>query len=220
MRRLWPGILAIVLATLFGVLVMDRLPERMPVHWNFRGEVDRWGSRTEGVFLLPAVSLLAIAILVIAPRLDPRRRNFPMHSGAYWITGNALMLFLAAIHVAVIAHALGYPVVIGRIVPAGIGILLMVIGNYITQARPNWVFGIRTPWTLSSDRSWRETHRVGGRLFVLAGAATLLAALAWPGAVVVVMLTAVAGVALFTLFWSWLVWSRDPEARKRMEEGR
>lgn len=218
MRKLWPGIAATVVAALYGIAVMGRLPERMPMHWNLHGEVDRWGSRAEGVFMLPAIGLLMVAVLIVAPKIDPRRRNFPMHAGAYWVVANAVMVFLAAVHAVVISQALGYPVDINRVIPSGVGILFMILGNFITRARPNWVFGIRTPWTLSSDLSWRETHRLGGRLFFLAGLTVLLTAIAWPAAVFPVLIVGVLGTALFTMFWSWLIWSRDPEAQRSSGE--
>jgi len=48
-------------------------------------------------------------------------------------------------------------------------VLFVVIGNYMGTIRSNFFFGIKTPWTLSSDEVWRKTHRLGGALFILAG---------------------------------------------------
>jgi uncharacterized membrane protein len=50
------------------------------------------------------------------------------------------------------------------------------IGNVLGKLRSNFFVGIRTPWTLSSEHVWDQTHRWAGRLFV--GAAAVLAVLA------------------------------------------
>ncbi len=60
--------------------------------------------------------------------------------------------------------------------PAGIGLLFYYIGVLMENAERNWFIGIRTPWTLSSDRVWRQTNRLGGRLFRAAGIAAMLGA--------------------------------------------
>ena len=56
MRR-WFGLVFVIAATVFTVAVYGDLPERMPTHWNIRGEVDGWSSRAHGAFLLPALGV-------------------------------------------------------------------------------------------------------------------------------------------------------------------
>ncbi|HEY2805675.1 MAG TPA: SdpI family protein, partial [Gemmatimonadales bacterium] len=85
----------------------------------------------------------------------------------------------------------------------------------LTRVRPNWIFGVRTPWTLSSDRSWRESHRVAGYGFVVAGLAVLITSFAWPAATLVVTAVGVGGSALISVVWSYFAWKRDPNAQGR-----
>ncbi len=96
---------------------------------------------------------------------------------------------MALIHVAVIGRALGWPMPdIGRLVPLLVGGMTLVLGNVMPRARPNWWFGIRTPWTLSSDTVWTRTHRMGGYLMTAAGIITVLSVVLPPRASFVVLM--------------------------------
>lgn len=214
-RKLWPGILLNLAATLFGFAMLGRLPERVASHWGINGQVNGWTSRTLLVLLTPALALVLALVLSIAPRLDPKRRNFPLHAGAYWVVTNAILGFLAALHVIIIGYNLGWLFNIATVTGIGVGVLFMLLGNLLSRVRPNWIFGIRTPWTLSSDRAWRETHRVGGYGFVAVGLIVLLTALFHPAAVYFVLGIGVAAVAVFSVVWSYFAWKRDPSAQGR-----
>jgi uncharacterized membrane protein len=214
-RKLWPGLLLNLGAAVFGFMVLDRLPERVASHWGANGEVNGHSSRLVLMLLVPILSLVMAVVLAYAPQLDPKRRNFPMHAGAYWIVTNAILVFLAVVHVMVIGFNLGWHIDINVVMGIGLGLLFMLLGNLLTRVRPNWIFGVRTPWTLSSDLSWRESHRVAGYGFVAAGLAVFVTACTAPKAVVVVMLVGVGGTALVSVVWSYFVWKRDPNAQGR-----
>lgn len=212
LRDFWPGMVALVVAGLVGVVFRDRLPEQVPMHWNLQGEVDRWGPRGQALVLMPGIGLLLAGLLVVLPRIDPRRESHALHGHAYRLVGNALLLFLAGMHLVVLAASAGYAVPMNRIVGVGVGLLFTVIGNVLTQARPNWIFGIRTPWTLSSERSWRETHRVGGRLMVAGGLLTVLAGIIVPQWIVGAIMVGVLVPSLAMVVYSYLVWKREHDA--------
>src|SRR5207247_9922398 len=92
--------------------------------------------------------------------------NYAKFIDTYWLIANAVMLFILIGHGMIIATGLGYPVKVDRFMPIGIGLLFIVLGNYLTRVEPTWFIGIRTPWTLSSDTVSRKTHRTGGALMV------------------------------------------------------
>ncbi len=108
--------------------------------------------------------------------------------------------------------ALGWPVAVPRVAPIGSAVLFIIIGNTLPRARPNWFFGIRTPWTLSSDRVWERTHRLGGYIMLLGGALIALAAVVSPRwAIVVLIGTAVLTTAV-ALIYSYVLWRRESGA--------
>ena len=117
---------------------------------------------------------------------------------------------MLVIHGIVLALALGYHVSVTRIVPALVGALFVVIGNMMPLVRPNWWFGIRTPWTLSSDRVWVRTHRVGGYLMLGAGlVATAVGLLAAGPRGIQVMIAAVMAAAFGSVAYSYVAWRQE-----------
>lgn len=210
MRKLWPGLMASALATVFAVWSWPHLPERVASHWNLRGEVDGTTSRLVLVLMVPLLSFALAGILTIAPRIDPKRRNFPLHAGAYWLVANAVLGFLAVVQLLVVGYNLGWPIHLQHILLPGLGILFIVVGNVLTRVRPNWIFGIRTPWTLSSDLSWRESHRIGGYGFVLVGVLVLLMAAVHPAWAIYVLLGGLFATSAVAVVWSYFAWKRDP----------
>ena len=149
-------------------------PGQIPVHWNAYGAVDRYGGKFEGLLLLPLLALAMYGLFHLVPKLDPGRANYEQFAAAYSTLRIAVTLILAAVYALLQLTIHGYSVNIGMIGPILVGLLLIVVGNLLGKVRPNWAVGIRTPWTLSSKTSWDKTHRVGSRLFIVAGILMML----------------------------------------------
>ena len=172
---------------------------QVPIHWGADGQPDDWASKTVGLLLLPAVAAGVATLLALIPRYEPRRANLERSATAYGAIWIGVMLMLGGMHLMAVGAAMGIEVDMTRFALVATGALFVVIGNYLPKVRPNYMVGIRTPWTLASDRSWTRTHRVGGRLFVIEGVALALLGL--------VGMTGVAIVA--ALLWR----HRDPAGR-------
>ncbi|GAC1413300.1 MAG: SdpI family protein [Gemmatimonadaceae bacterium] len=207
--RKWIPLLVVVAAFVASAMVYPRLPAMIPTHWNMDGQPDGWSGRAFGAWLFPVLMLGMWGLLRVLPAIDPRGVNYAKFGGAYEAIIDALMIFLFGMHVVVLRGALGEPVQVGRVVPFGIGVLLIVIGNLLPRCRPNWFIGIRTPWTLSSDRVWEKTHRLGGRLFVAAGLLIASVALFWAQWIHIVQLTAVVLATGSAVIYSYLEWKRE-----------
>ena len=176
MRSRWLG--PVVVAAMLGFLAVawPHLPARMAVHWNASFQVDRWGTRLGAAGPFPVMALFFWVLIPLLRRIDPRRENYDRFDPTFWIVVNLLVLMLAVMEVAIVGFNLGWPIDMQRVVLSLVGLLFVALGNYMPRVRSNWWMGIRTPWTLSSEGVWRETHRLGGRTFVLGGLVTIAAA--------------------------------------------
>ncbi len=150
-----------------------QLPDRMPTHWNFRGEIDSYGPRWK-IFLLPVVNLGLYALFSVLPKIDPKQ-NIEQFRKTYDFLVLIITGFMCVIFCIILAATLGYSFEVERIVMFLLVLLLLILGNYMGKMRPNYFMGIRTPWTLESEEVWRRTHLFAGRLWV--GAAMILLAL-------------------------------------------
>ncbi|GKX28109.1 hypothetical protein SH1V18_05890 [Vallitalea longa] len=149
------------------------LPDVIPIHWGIDGKVDNTGPKYMSIIL----SLIPLAIYLLMntlPRIDPKRENYRKHSRAYNIFSFYIVLFLIIINWLTILFALGVKIDIGLLIPILVGILFIIIGNYMPQFRHNYFIGIRTPWTLADDNIWKKTHFYGGYVFIIIGILVML----------------------------------------------
>ncbi len=197
-------------ATLAALAVF---PERVPAHWNAAGEVDRWGSKFE-ILILPAVQLLVAGGLALWPRFDPSRRG-PWRAWPLLVAATAWVLTLVQLGVLYLTWTTlqGVPSQAEgglRALLVVLGLTFALIGNYLPKAPQNWVFGVRTPWTLSSPRAWQATNRVGGWIFIGLGLAVVAAAWWWPPEWVLWgMMAALLLATGYLVVLSYTVWKRE-----------
>lgn len=172
----WPVILLILGSLAIGLYYYPALPAKIPNHWNFKGEINGYASKTFGVMFMPLLCLGMYLLFTVIPLIDPKKQNYTKFMGSYRAIRLSVIILLLAIYLVSIFTALGYNLNMPMVIQLGLGIMFMVLGNYITRVRNNYFVGIRTPWTLASEEVWRRTHRLAGPLWVLAGALTILGA--------------------------------------------
>ncbi|MCB0026848.1 MAG: SdpI family protein, partial [Anaerolineales bacterium] len=109
-----------------------------------------------------------VGLIAAIPFIEPRRSNLAMSRTAYVALWAVLLFYFLVLHVILVINALheagvvAFNLDVGRLVPISVGVLFVVIGNYLGKIRSNYMMGIRTPWTLASDLAWDKTHRLGG----------------------------------------------------------
>ena len=187
--------------------IYNKLPEQIPIHWNIKGEIDNYGGRGFIIFtaLLPVIMLIFMKVL---PKIDPRRENYKKHEKAYSFIVYSIALLMIAIHWFSITAAMGREVEIARLMPLVMGIVFIVIGNFMTQLRHNYFVGIRTPWTLANETVWKKTHRVGGALFVISGILTIIASFINSSVAFYTLMGTILGSTLAVLVYSYLVFAK------------
>lgn len=211
LRRELPRLVLIAAMFVLAAVTWSSAPDRIPTHWNIHGQVDGYGGKFTGLLLLPLITLGLEALFLLLPLLDPGRANYRNFAGAYTLIRSAVIVLLAAIYGVTILWIHGIQLDIARVITVLVGLLFIAIGSVLGKLRPNWFVGIRTPWTLSSKRSWVRTHRLGGYLFVLAGAALLVAGLISSAAIFPLLIGLLVVVTLVLVVYSYLQWRRDPE---------
>jgi uncharacterized membrane protein len=181
-------------------------------HWNASGQPNGWSSAAFAAFMLPATMAFMTLIFAALPNIDPLKKNYEFDGSVYYKLANVAIGFVAVIQVLLLGTALGWPVDMQRWIPVLMGLLFIYIGRLLPQIRPSWFMGIRTPWTLSSDRVWTATHRVGGHAFVAAGIIFVaLAFLPIGGKTLTLMLAVVLPILLWPVVYSYLEWRREKE---------
>lgn len=174
LRQEWPVLLVLVGMLVAAFFLYPQLPERVPVHWNYKGEVDGYGSRLEAAFEIPLLTLGLYLLLLVIPLVDPNRHNYARFYVAYRVIRWSFVFLMAVVYGIIMFSALGYTVDVGLWVNLVLSLIFVVTGNVMGQIRPNYFVGIRTPWTLASEEVWRRTHRLTARVWVFGGLICLL----------------------------------------------
>ena len=159
--------LIILLPILAGVILWDHLPEQIPSHWNAAGEVDGWSSKPFAVFGMPAILLAVQWLCVFATGSDPKKaaHSDKMIHLVLWL----VPVLNTVLSLITYATALGQVVLVDVVMPAFVGLLFVIIGNYLPKCKQNYTIGIKIPWTLNSEENWNRTHRFAGWLWVACG---------------------------------------------------
>jgi uncharacterized membrane protein len=207
--RKWIPLLIVVAAFIASAVVFPKLPETMPTHFDMSGQPNGWSSRLFGAWVMPLFLVFMWGLVRVLPAIDPRGSNYAKFGGAFDGIIVSIMLFMLGMHIIILRAALGYPVAMERVLPIGLGILFIAIGNLLPRARPNWFIGIRTPWTLSSDRVWEKTHRFGGHVFVGAGILMVLSAMVTASWAAVLLFTIIVLCTASVLIYSYVEWKRE-----------
>ena len=207
---------AMTLVLMFGLSAYAwiQLPPdaQVPVHWNLSGEIDGYASKALALLFTPLLTAGLVALLSVVPRLDPRRANLHRSSTAYQVMCSAIVVLMLLIHAGLVLIALGVPLDLTVVIGVGVGALLFVIGTQLSNTRSNWFMGVRTPWTLESDLSWRKTHRLAARLFMAVGLISAGAAVLGPSEVYFwVLMIGLLGSIAWIVGYSYLVWRDDPD---------
>jgi uncharacterized membrane protein len=185
--------------------------EEIPFHWDIEGNVNGHASKTVALLFVPALTLGLVILLSVLPRLDPRRAHIRASAGSYVVIGSAIVILMLVVHAAIVFVALGVAIDPTVVIGVGIGLLFVVIGSQLARTKSNWFLGVRTPWTLESERSWQQTHRLAGRLFVVLGAVTVLLAVIAPQLSIWWLVAGVVVLVAVTFGYSYVVWRDDPD---------
>ena len=193
--------LVALLPIIAGVMLWDKLPAELPIHWDVSGNVDGYASRAFVVFLFPLILTALHWLTIFVTSIDPKRQNHSdkMMIVVYWLVP-ALSIVIS---LACYATALGMDIMMDALVPALMGVIFIVIGNYLPKCKQSHTVGIRLPWTLNSEENWNKTHRLGGYTMVVGGIvifATAFIGIFWLFMVITAVMVIVPIVYSFVLY--------------------
>lgn len=157
----------ILLPSLVGCVFWNQLPEEIPTHFNLLGQADGYNHKMSAIFGLPTLMLLMHWLLLFIMIRDPKSSNISskIQLLIYWIIPFVSCLSM----ISIFGESLGYSMMSGLLAQIFMGVVMIVIGNYLPKTHRNYIIGIRLPWTLENDENWRKTHRLAGKIWVLGG---------------------------------------------------
>ena len=166
--------IVILFPILWGVMIWSQLPNQIPIHFNFAGQANSFSSKLLAVIGLPIFLLLVHLCVIFVTSRDPKNQTMNERMGKviYWLTPIVSLSLSYLIY----SKALGSTTNPSIFVSALLGLIFVMMGNYMPKLKVNHTVGIRLPWTLQSEDNWHKTHRLAGKLWVLGGLILLIEA--------------------------------------------
>lgn len=175
MKKTTIAVIAIILLSfIIAIYIYPQMPNKMASHWNAKGEVDDYMSKFWGTFLMPIVSLGLFLLFLLIPKIDPLKKNIQKFRGYFDTFIVIIIAFLFYIYLLTILWNLDYRFDMTLMMVPALAALFYYLGILMENAKRNWFIGIRTPWTLSSDKVWEKTHKLGAKLFKISAIIALI----------------------------------------------
>lgn len=195
---------------ILALILWGKLPDELPIHFNASGEADNYASKAVACFGLPSLMLLLNLIVGFGISSDPKKENANpvIVSVALWLCP-VLSLILMPI---TMYKGMGYDIPIAIIVQALIGLLFIVIGNYLPKSRQSYTVGIRLPWTLADEDNWNKTHRFAGFIWVPGGFLMLVCSFISSG--VYIMLASMLLLSLLPIVYSYILYRKKTKFKE------
>lgn len=156
-----------LLPILIGLLLWKQLPDSLATHFGADNQPDGYCSKAFAVFGFPIILLFFHFLCVAVTNIDPKAKNInqKIFRVVLWICPLVSLVVCNTIYL----FNLGYQLNIEFLCGLLIGVLYLILGNFIPKIKPNYSIGIRVPWALFDSDNWYHTHRFGGKCMVIGG---------------------------------------------------
>lgn len=202
----------ILLPIVIGLILWNKLPDKIPTHWNAAGEVDGWSSKAFAVFGLPGFLLAVHWICLLGANADPKKQNIDgkvLHI-VFWVCPVISVLGAVLMY----GTALGMQFAVEKIIPSLVGITFIIIGNYLPKCKQSYTMGIKLPWTLNDEDNWNRTHRLGGKLWVVCGLVLIVSMVLPSSFMIAAFLVIITVAVLVPTVYSYLLFKKKQNAQQ------
>ncbi|MDD3723407.1 MAG: SdpI family protein [Lutibacter sp.] len=176
LKKELPLITIVLLPFIYLAYIWNQLPEKIPMHWNNKGEIDRYGDKIELIIIPILLPLLMYLIFLVVPKIDPKNKLNKMGNKLQTLKV-LLTTFMSILALFIIYSAKNQSFTNPNYIVLLLGVLYIILGNYFKTIKTNYFIGIRTPWTLENETVWKETHKLGGKMWFVGGIIVVLSSL-------------------------------------------
>jgi uncharacterized membrane protein len=199
-----PIIGIVLMPFVYLAFIWNTLPDKIPTHWNVKGEIDQWGDKFSLIGVLFMLPVFVYVLMLVIPKIDPKKK-ISLMGGKYQQLKFVLVLFMSALAIVILYITKDQSISSPSLICLPIGLLFIGLGNYFKVIQPNYFIGIKTPWTLENKEVWKLTHILAGKLWVLGGLTILVSTLMLPDTIIhTVILTIVAIICIIPIAFSYL----------------
>jgi len=211
MKKYILPILILLTSIFLSIYFYPLLPDIMASHWNAQGIVDGYSGKLINILMFPILLLVLLILFIFIPKIDPKKKNIKEFEGTFNIFVSAFLSFMLLLQLQVFLWNTGTQISMNTIMPILMGLLFIVISQLVSKAKQNYTIGIRTPWTLHSERVWEKTHKIGGKLFLISGVLSILSFLLPEFTYIIVLGSAIIS-TIIVFVYSYIEYKRESKS--------
>lgn len=200
--------LIIALSFVASAWLYSQMPQIMATHWDINGQVNGHMDKFWGLFLLPIIMAVTVALMFLVPQIDPLKRNIAKFRGYY----DNFILFVSAfflyIHGLVLAWNTGLEFDMAKAIIPALAAVFWFAGILMEKSKRNWFIGVKTPWTISNDMVWDKTNKLGAKFFKIFAIASLIA-MFLPDFWFLWLIAALIVASIYLVIYSYLLWRKQ-----------
>lgn len=152
---------------IFLLFIWKELPDQVPLHWNFQGEVDQYGDKSSLVWVVFLINIPIYLLMLFLPKISAKKESIERMGKKYYRLRLILQLFMSALVLVILLASSGTTdIAIETLLSYCFLFFMLLFGNYMGSIRQNHFMGIRTPWTLENEEVWKKTHQLGAKLWI------------------------------------------------------
>lgn len=222
-----------VLSLVLTAIVLQFMPDSVPMHYDLAGNIDRWGSKYENLLFPAIILLLSLHWHLFIAHFEKKADKASTEKERAEALSNGKVLKIVGISMAAmftimqgfilysayteaVSNASRAHVDMGRVSCILVGAMLILLGNYMPKTRKNHVAGVRISFSMYNDTTWRKSNRFGAAAMMIAGILTILAAVLFQAAAAVILLLVfVLAAAAVTLLYSYRVYRSELSEKER-----
>lgn len=208
LKKEWYVLVAIVATFVTSFILWDRLPDQVPIHFNFEGVAYDYGPKWINALLMPLIAVVLYFFLLLIPKIDPKKK-ISTHQKPIAAIRILTTFFMIGIYVLLMLKSLDKNIDVGSFILVSVGFLIVICGNYMNSVKPNYFIGIRTPWTLENQQVWKKTHRISSRLWIFGGLCMMASTLITSETLLIsVFISITAIIAIVPIIYSYILFKK------------
>ena len=178
-------VILMFLSLAITLVALPLLPEEIPAHYNFEGEVDRWGSKYE-TLIFPACTILMGVFMLWMAKIGAK--DSEKNGKTVFYTGMGISVWFTVMHCYTLfmdfksaANLNDFEFDINQIFCILFGIGMVIMGCFMPKLKKNSVIGLRTSWSMKNDITWEKSQRFAGASFMIGGVFAVISGFVFSG---------------------------------------
>ncbi|MDD4290324.1 MAG: SdpI family protein [Patescibacteria group bacterium] len=208
-------IIFIIATIIISVVTYNHLPKRVITHWNFQGVADGWSSKNFHTIFFPCLIVFMYIMFYFLPKIDPKKERYKEFETTYLILKTTTIGVLFLIFLIATLVNLGYKIPVSKSVSLIIGLMIILMGKYMSKIKNNYFVGIKTPWTLSSEYVWNKTHKFGAWTFVIFGLIIIISPYLNVKYSTILFLLGILLTVFGTMIYSYILYAKEQKNTKK-----